>query len=127
MLGGNEMNRSQIKDFTHGSIMPQLIIFSLPLFLSNFLQIVYNMVDMVIVGKELGLEGISGVSVGGDVTALLNFIAIGFASAGQVLIARYIGAGERHKIGKFVGTMFSFLFTCAIVISILGFLFRNEL
>ena len=121
------MNRSQIKDFTHGSIMPQLIIFSLPLFLSNFLQIVYNMVDMVIVGKKLGLEGISGVSVGGDVTALLNFIAIGFASAGQVLIARYIGAGERHKIGKFVGTMFSFLFTCAIVISILGFLFRNEL
>lgn len=121
------MTRTQIKDFTQGSIMPQLIIFSLPLFLSNFLQIVYNMVDMVIVGKVMGLEGISGVSVGGDVTALLNFIAIGFASAGQVLIARYIGAGEKHKLGKFVGTMFSFLFSCAIVVSILGFVFRDAL
>lgn len=121
------MNRTKIKDFTKGSIMPQLIIFSLPLFLSNFLQIVYNMVDMVIVGKVMGLEGISGVSVGGDVTALLNFIAIGFASAGQVLIARYIGAGEKNKLGKFVGTMFSFLFSCAIVISILGFIFRDAL
>lgn len=121
------MNRTQIKDFTKGSIMPQLIIFSLPLFLSNFLQIVYNMVDMVIVGKVMGLEGISGVSVGGDVTALLNFIAIGFASAGQVLIARYIGAGEKNKLGKFVGTMFSFLFSCAIVISVLGFIFRDAL
>ncbi|MBQ8207701.1 MAG: MATE family efflux transporter [Clostridia bacterium] len=121
------MNRSQIKDFTKGNIMKQLLVFSLPLFLSNLLQIVYNMVDMVIVGQELGLEGISGVSVGGDVSAFLTFVAMGFSNAGQVLIARYIGAGERKKLGKFVGTMSSFLLLCSVFISALGLIFRGEI
>ncbi len=121
------MNRSQITDFTKGGIAGPLLIFSLPLFFSNLLQIVYNMVDMIIVGNVLGLEGISGVSVGGDVTALMTFIAIGFSGAGQVLIARYIGAGEKNKIGKFVGTMFSFLLCCSLVVSIIALLFRNTI
>ncbi len=121
------MNRSQIKDFTKGKIMSPILIFSLPLFLSNLLQIVYNMVDMIVVGRVLGLEGISGVSVGGDVTALLTFFAIGFSSAGQVLIARYIGSGERDKLGRFVGTMFSFLLSCSLFISVLGLIFKNHI
>lgn len=121
------MNRSQIKDFTKGNIMKQLLVFSLPLFLSNLLQIVYNMVDMVIVGQELGLEGIAAVSVGGDVSAFLTFVAMGFSNAGQVIIARYIGAGERYKIGKFVGTMSSFLLVCSAFISAFGLIFRGEI
>ena len=50
------MNRthSQIKDFTQGNITTQLVTFALPLFLSNLLQIVYNMVDMIVVGNVLG-------------------------------------------------------------------------
>lgn len=51
------------------------------------------MVDMMVVGNVLGKAGISAVSVGGDVTNFLTFIAIGFSNAGQVLIARYVGAG----------------------------------
>ena len=59
---------SYVSDFTRGSVMKQLIIFSLPLFLSNLLQIVYNMVDMVIVGRSLGKVGLSAVSVGGAIS-----------------------------------------------------------
>ena len=121
------MEKTQIKDFTKGSIPKQLIAFALPLFLSNLLQVVYNMVDMIIVGNVLGNSGISAVSVGGDVTNLLTFIAIGFSSAGQVLIARYIGAGERNKIGKFTGTMFSFLMVCAIILSTAGLIFQENI
>ena len=116
---------SKIKDFTQGNIMEQLVKFALPLFLSNLLQVVYNMVDMIIVGNRLGKVGISAVSVGGDVSHFLTFIAIGFANAGQVLIAQYIGAGERKKIGKFVGTMGGFLLSCAMIISVIGFVFRH--
>lgn len=121
------MNRSQIKDFTQGNVTKQLIVFAWPLFLSNLLQVVYNMVDMMVVGNVLGKAGISAVSVGGDVSHLLTFVAMGFSNAGQVLIARYIGAKERHKIGKFVGTMSGFLTVCAIVLSIIGLVFQNEL
>ena len=121
------MSNTQIRDFTQGNISKQLVLFAWPLLLSNILQVVYNMVDMIIVGNVIGKVGTSAVTVGGDVTNLLTFVGIGFASAGQVLIARYIGAKEREKIGRFVGTMSAFLFVCAAVISALGLIFQEPL
>ncbi len=121
------MKNSHIKDFTEGNITKQLVVFAWPLLLSNILQVVYSMVDMIVVGNVMGKVGTSAVTVGGDVTNLLTFVGIGFASAGQVLIARYIGAGLRGKIGKFVGTMSSFLMVCVIVISALGLIFQRPL
>lgn len=121
------MTKTQIKDFTKGNITQQLVVFAWPLFLSNLLQIVYNVVDMVVVGKVLGQVGLSAVAIGGDVTNLLTFISMGFAGAGQVLIARYIGAREKDKIGAFVGTMSAFLIVCALGLSCVGLLFQDQL
>ena len=119
------MSKTYIKDFTQGNITKQLIIFSWPLLLSNILQVFYSMVDMMIVGNEIGKVGTSAVTVGGDVTNLLTFVGMGFASAGQVLIARFVGANKRNKIGKFVGTMSSFLLIFAVVVSGLGLVFQD--
>ena len=55
------MQKTQIKDFTKGGITKPLLVFVWPLFLSNLLQVVYNMVDMIVVGNVLGKEGISAV------------------------------------------------------------------
>lgn len=118
------MSKTQIKDFTTGNITKQLVVFAWPLFLSNLLQVVYNMVDMIVVGRVLGKAGTSAVAVGGDVSSFLTFIAMGFSSAGQVLIAKYIGKKETNKIGRFVGTMSGFLLSCALVISVLAFVFQ---
>ncbi len=114
------MSTTHIKDFTTGNVTKQLVAFAWPLFLSNLLQVVYNMVDMMVVGNVLGKAGISAVSVGGDVSNLLTFIAMGFSNAGQVIIAQYIGAKERGKIGTFIGTMSSFLLLCAVALSVVG-------
>ena len=119
--------RTQIRDFTTGSIPRQLISFATPLFLSNLLQIVYNMVDMMVVGSVLGKAGTSAVSVGGDVSNLLTFIAMGFSSAGQVIIARLIGGGERQRLSRFVGTMVGFLITAAVVMSGAGLLLQDTM
>lgn len=121
------MQKTQIRDFTEGNITKQLVTFAWPLLLSNILQVVYSMVDMIIVGNVMGKAGTAAVAVGGDVTNLLTFVGIGFASAGQVIIARYIGAREQHRLGRFVGTMSSFLFVCAAVITVLGVLFQTPL
>jgi len=121
------MQRSQVKDFTSGNITKQLAVFAWPLFLSNLLQVVYNMVDMIIVGQSLGSAGISAVSVGGDVSHFLTFIAMGFSSAGQVLIARYIGAKQLDKLGRFVGTMFGFLFACALLLGCAGLMLNTRI
>ncbi len=119
--------KSRIKDFTQGRISTQLIVFSAPLFLSNLMQVVYNMADMFIVGQVHGKVGISAVSVGGDLCNLLTFIAIGFSNAGQVLVAKYIGAGQKEKLGRFTGTMCSFLLSSALIISIISIIFQDAL
>ncbi|MBO5395536.1 MAG: MATE family efflux transporter [Clostridia bacterium] len=119
--------KSRIKDFTEGRISTQLIVFSAPLFLSNLMQVIYNMADMFIVGQVHGKVGISAVSVGGDLCNLLTFIAIGFSNAGQVLVAKYIGAGKKEKLGRFTGTMCSFLLSSALVISVISIIFQDAL
>ena len=119
--------KSQIRDFTKGNIAKQLIVFSAPLFLSNLMQVVYNMADMLIVGQVHGKVGISAVSVGGDLCNLLTFIAIGFSNAGQVLVAKYIGAGQKDKLGRFTGTMCSFLLSSAVIISFFSIIFQDAL
>lgn len=119
------MSNTQIRDFTQGNITKQLVTFAWPLFLSNLLQVVYNMVDMIIVGHVLGKVGTSAVAVGGDISSFLTFIAMGFSSAGQVLIAKYIGSRETDKIGRFVGTMSGFLTVCALTVSCVALIFQN--
>lgn len=119
------MSNTYIKDFTKGNITKQLVVFAFPLFLSNLLQVVYNMADMIIVGRVLGKTGISAVAVGGDVSTFLTFIAMGFSSAGQVLIAKYIGAKQSDKLGRFVGTMSGFLMLCAIIVSGIALVFQD--
>lgn len=121
------MPKSLIHNFTSGPLAPQLLRFALPLFLSNLLQVVYNMVDMAVVGRVLGNPGLSAVSIGGDVIGFLTFVAIGFSNAGQVTIARLIGAGKQEKIGRFIGTMASFLLLCAVCISILALAFQDKI
>lgn len=114
-------------NFTSGSIMPTLIRFAFPLFLSNLLQAVYNVVDMVVVGHVVGEVGLSGLSVGGDVLSFLTFISMGFSNASQVIISQYVGAGKKEKLSRFIGTMSSFLFLCAIGMSALCLIFREQI
>ena len=113
-----------VKDLTNGSVAKQLILFALPLFAANALQAVYNMVDMIIVGRFIGGYGMSAVSIGGDVLHLLTFFSIGFATAGQVLIARNVGAGKMDEVRKTIGTLFTFLLGISILVSIICFILR---
>lgn len=119
--------KTYITDFTQGSVPRHLLIFSAPLFLSNLLQVVYNLVDMVIVGRVAGEVGLSAVSIGGDISSFLTFISMGFSSAGQVLIAQYIGAGRRQQVGTFICTMTSFLLTAAFGVSAVCLLLRETI
>lgn len=120
-------NKTLITDFTSGSIPKQLIIFATPLFLSSLLQILYSMVDMIIVGHALGKTGISAVSVGGDIANFLTFIAMGFSNAGSVIISKYIGANKRDLIGRFILNMFMLLFAIAVVFGLFCLIFIDGL
>lgn len=119
--------KSMIRDFTQGRILPMLLAFSLPLMGCNLLQTVYNLVDMVVIGQFVGSVGLSAVTIGGDVLHQMAFLVMGFAGAGQVLLSRFIGAGERDKVNNTVGTMFTFVLSGAVVIAVLSLLFLDEI
>ena len=111
------MAKSMVRDMTRGPVVPLLIRFTLPLFVSNALQAVYNLVDMVIVGNYIGKAGMSAVSIGGDILHLLSFVAMGFSSAGQVIIAQAVGAQRHDDIRKTIGTMFTFLLSFSLIMA----------
>jgi len=111
-----------INDLTHGSVTRQLLVFAYPFALSNILQLVYNLIDMMVIGKFVGSNGLSAVSVGGDVLNLVTHLCLGFTAAGQVMIAQYVGRGEKQSVSRTIGTMFSSVFIAAVAVSLLGIL-----
>lgn len=113
-----QAKKTMVQDLTGGSVTRLLLKFAFPLFVSNALQAVYNIVDMVVIGQKMGKVGMSAVSTGGDVLHLLTFVAMGFSSAGQVIIARQVGAGQMDKVKKTIGTMFTFLLSIALLMSV---------
>ena len=111
-----------IRDLTQGSVTRLLLIFAFPLLCSNLLQTVYNMVDMIVIGQFVGREGLSAVSIGGDVLPFLTFLVMGFSNAGQVILSQYIGAGNRDRIRGTIGTMFTVTFISAVGLTIVCYL-----
>lgn len=119
--------KTLINDLTQGSVTRLLLIFAFPLLCSNLLQTVYNMVDMIVIGQFVGKVGLSAVSIGGDVLHCLTFIVMGFSNAGQVLLSQYIGAGDRARVKGTIGTMFTLIFACAVVLSVVCLVFIDPL
>ncbi len=116
-----------VTDMTTGNVTKLLLSFAFPLFVSNALQAVYNIVDMIVVGQYIGGAGMSAVSIGGDILHLLTFVAMGFSSAGQVLIARDVGSQNMNQVRKTIGTMFTFLLSISLVISFGCFFIRHNI
>ncbi|MBR2344375.1 MAG: MATE family efflux transporter [Lentisphaeria bacterium] len=115
-----------VKDLNQGSVVKTMLIFAMPLLGASLIQMLYNTADMIIVGKFVGKNGLGAVSVGGDVLHFLCFVAMGFANAGQVIISQYLGAGMKEKIGRIIGTLFTFLIVTALVLGSVTVIFRNQ-
>ena len=122
-----QQTKSMVTDMTSGNVTKLLLSFAFPLFVSNALQAVYNIVDMIVVGQYIGGAGMSAVSIGGDILHLLTFVAMGFSSAGQVLIARDVGSGNMERVKKTIGTMFTFLLSISLIISVVCFFIRYQM
>ena len=119
--------KSMVRDLTEGNVALLLISFAAPLFVSNALQAVYNIVDMIVVGQVIGGNGMSAVSTGGNLLHLLTFLAMGFSSAGQVIIAKDVGKGDMGAVKRTIGTMFTLLLGMALAMSVVCYLIRDLL
>lgn len=89
-----------LKDLTHGSLWKKILVFSLPLMLSNVLQILFNMSDVAVVGRYAGSGPLGSV---GSTTTLVNLFTgflIGMGTGVNVLVARYYGSKNRQAFRK---------------------------
>lgn len=119
--------RRMVSDFTQGNVTWQLLAFAGPLFCSGLLQTAYGMVDMAVVGRFVGKNGLSAVSVGSEVLSLLTFVAMGLSSAGQIILAQYVGARQREEMGRLVGTLSTAMVASAAVLTAACLVLRPQL
>src|SRR5690554_4988597 len=94
------MQSKQITDFTEGSIPRHLIIFSIPMFLGNLLQAIYNTVDSIWVGRFLGPNALAAVSVGFPIIFTLIALITGITMATTILVSQYFGAKDHERMTK---------------------------
>ncbi len=106
------------KNLTKGSVVKTLIAFSLPFLLSNLIQTLYSVADMVIVGRFAGTASMSGVNIGSQITMIVTNMVLGLCVGATVLIAQYLGSGMREALKDTIGTLLTFLFGVAIAATI---------
>lgn len=120
-------SKSIINDFTKGNILKHMIVFAVPFMLSNLFQVLYTLVDMAIVGKFVGAEGLAAVSNSSQPLMFMTMFCVGISTGGQVIISHQIGAGKKEDIKKTVGTMFVLMTILAALMTGVGVLFRRPI
>lgn len=111
-------------NLTTGSVFKTVIRFSAPYFLSYFLQTLYGMADLFIIGQFNGVESTTAVSIGSQVMHMLTVMIVGLAMGATVMIGRAVGAKEREKAALATGnsiTLFmllSALLTAGLLLAI---------
>ena len=118
-------NAKLIHDYTVGSIPKQLARFMLPFMASNALQLVYSMVDMVIVGRYVGSAGLSAVSQGSMIIIFFTMFCMGFSNSGQIMIAQFVGANRRDQLKPLIGTLFSIMALGGAALTVLCLVLRG--
>ncbi|MDL2232312.1 MATE family efflux transporter [Ruminococcaceae bacterium OttesenSCG-928-L11] len=106
-------------NLTEGPVLSKLVRFSVPFLISNIVQSLYNVADMLIVGNFCGPAAMSGVNIGGQVTFILTNLVIGLCSGGTILIAQYLGAGKKEDMEKTTATVFTVLVAAAAILTAL--------
>ena len=97
------------RDFTEGSILGNILKFSLPYMLSYFLQILYGLADLFVTGRYCNVASITSVSNGAQIMYMFTVVIIGLAMGTTVLVARSVGANDQRRIAQTIGntvTMF---------------------
>ncbi|MCO7154599.1 MATE family efflux transporter [Anaerobutyricum hallii] len=109
-------------DMCNGTLMDKLISFSLPLMLSGILQLLFNAVDIIVVGRFTGRQALAAV---GSTTALINIFTnlfIGISLGANVLAARFYASGKEKKMSETVHTSITLALISGLVMALAGVL-----
>lgn len=107
---------------TEGNIYEGLIIFAIPLILTNFLQQLYNTADLMIVGRFAGKNPMAAVGATGHLSTLLVGLFLGLTTGAGVIISTYYGMNDKRKLRDSVGCAYFLAILSGIIITIGGIL-----
>ncbi|MCI5846971.1 MAG: MATE family efflux transporter [Clostridiales bacterium] len=105
------------KNLTTGSVPKRILLFSLPYLLSYFLQTLYGMADLFIIGQYEGVASTTAVSVGSQVMHMLTVVLVGLAMGSTVAIGQAVGGGKRQKTAACVGNTVTLFMSLSLVLT----------
>ncbi len=115
------------QNLTTGSVGKALVRFALPFFLSYFLQTLYGMADLFIIGQFGAVADTTAVSIGSQVTHMITVMLVGLAMGGTVLIGQAIGAEKRERAAKIIGNTITLFLALAVVLLFILLLLVNPI
>lgn len=112
-------NTNTKNNLTYGNPLTVLIKFALPFLLSSFMQTLYGMVDLFVVGLYNDASATTAVSIGSQVMHMLTVIIIGLAMGSTVKIGYCVGAKDFKTAAKTIGNSISFFVTLSLIFTVI--------
>jgi len=122
------VTRKQLNaDMTRGPLARQIFWFSVPLMLSNLLQVLFNMADVAVVGQFAGSAALGSVGSTVILVAMFTGFLIGISGGINVLVALHYGAGDREEVRETVHTSAILSLIAGVFLMLAGVLFAREI
>ena len=115
------------KNLTTGSVFKNVVYFSLPYLLSYFLQTLYGMADLFIIGQFGSVADITSVSIGSQVMHMLTVMIVGLAMGSTVMIGRCVGAKNQEETSGFVGNTVTLFMAVSLTVTIVLLLLTSKI
>lgn len=108
------------RQITEGNIWKQLLIFFFPILLGSFFQQMYNTVDTIVVGRELGTSALAAVGCTGSLVNMVNGLFTGIGSGATVILSQFYGANLLADTKRTLQTGFTLSVVLGAVVTVLG-------
>lgn len=105
------------KNLTTGSVFGNIVRFSLPYLFSYFLQTLYGMADLFIIGQYADASGTTAVSVGSQVMHMLTLMIVGLAMGATVTIGQAVGARDRKRAARYTGNTMTLFLVLSVAVT----------
>lgn len=112
-------------DMINGTIMPKLITFAIPLMLSGILQLLFNAVDIIVVGRFSGSQSLAAVGSTSSLINMLTNLFIGISLGANVLAARFYAAGKHKEMSETVHTSILTALISGVLMIFVGIFFSR--
>lgn len=111
---------AKTNDMTVGSPINHIIRFAVPLLIGNVFQVLYNMVDTIIVGRTISVEALAAVGAAGAIMFLIVGFALGFTNGLGIIVAQRFGAGDADGVRRSVGMGIYMSIAASVVLTVIS-------